>query len=237
MAGDRSLRHLLRGGLRRAALYSVVPVYSRLRYGELGKYFTLSQRIPGWTEAEESIALAYACLALPPNAVVVEIGAFLGRSTVLFAGARKCAGSGHVHSIDPFDGSGEAYSLADYRRILARSSRSQFDRYRHNLRRAGLSDWVTPHKGTAEEVGPAWSLPIDMIFLDGDQSPEGARRAFDLFVPHLKRGGIVALHNSSEREYSATHDGHYQLRLTALPQPHFTDLHVIDTTTMARKLS
>src|SRR5439155_264773 len=62
--------------------------------------------------------VARASLALGHNPVIVEIGVFLGSCTVLLAGPRRRCGSGIVHCVDPFDGSGDAFSVPHYRRIL-----------------------------------------------------------------------------------------------------------------------
>ena len=82
----------------------------RLRYGRFGPYLAYGAEIPSWLGRQEALALASACYTLPPGAVVVEVevGSFLGKSAIVLAGARKARGSGRVHCIDPFDGSGES---------------------------------------------------------------------------------------------------------------------------------
>jgi predicted O-methyltransferase YrrM len=166
--------------------------------------------------------------------VIVEIGSFLGGSAVLLAGARKLRGSGFVHCVDPFDGSGDAFSTPYYREIVDgnfQRIRRQFDA---NIARAGLADWVKVWVGTAERVAAGWQLPIDMLFLDGDQSPAGVQSAFDRWIPFLKPGGVLALHNSETRQYAEGHDGHHRLALTLGP-PRYANIVVIGTTTFARK--
>lgn len=96
---------------RRVKAYPVDPIRYRVKYGELGRYLSVSRQITGFLLEQEGIALAQLCYSLPPNAVVVEVGSFLGRSSVLFAGARKLKGNGQVHCIDPFDGLGDAFSV------------------------------------------------------------------------------------------------------------------------------
>ncbi|NLG19774.1 MAG: hypothetical protein GX556_20845, partial [Fibrobacter sp.] len=61
-------------------------------------YLYEAEKIPGWVTAEELMKKGEYSYNLPNNAVVVEIGAFLGRSTVMVAGARKMKRSGLVHS-------------------------------------------------------------------------------------------------------------------------------------------
>ncbi len=99
----------------------------------IGDYIARSERIPGWTRGDEAIELAEVASALAGNAVIVEIGSFLGSGAVILAGARKLKGSGRVHCVDPFDGSGDSFSVPYYQEIIAGcvdgSARKQFDRY------------------------------------------------------------------------------------------------------------
>jgi predicted O-methyltransferase YrrM len=80
--------------------------------GSLRPYVDRSEAIAGWARGDEAIELALAARSLPVGATIVEIGSFLGSSAVLLAGARKVAGSGMVHCVDPFDGSGDALRTA-----------------------------------------------------------------------------------------------------------------------------
>jgi hypothetical protein len=196
-------------------------------------YLSRSLEIPGWTRGDEAMALALASFGLPPDAVVVEIGSFLGGSAVLLAGGRKLRGSGIVHCVDPFDGSGDAFSTPFYREIVGADVGGLRQRFDANIERAGLTAWVAVHAGTAERVAAGWTNAVDMLFLDGDQSPSGVESAFSCWSRFLKRGALLALHNSDDRIYSVGHDGHH--RLAARLQPAFTDIRVVGTTTFARK--
>lgn len=154
-----------------------------------------------------------AAYELPDHAVIVEIGAFLGSGSILLAGARKLRRSGKVYCVDPFDATGDAFSVPHYQRILTNyQNAEQVQIFRNNIRAAGLENWVCVHQGAAVRVGADWSLPVDMIFMDGDQSPEGVFAAHRVWAPWLKPKGVLALHNSNTRIYDPGHDGHFQLR-------------------------
>ncbi len=210
-------------------------LYYRLRWG-LYRYIAYAHRIQGWTVGNEMIALAHASYQLPSDAVIVEIGTFLGRSAVLLAGARKLRGSGKVHCVDPFNASGDAVSVPFYRAIVGAQQESQRQRFDQNIHRAGLTQWVQVHQDTAETIGASWSEPIDMLFLDGDQSPKGVRAAYEQWSPWLKVGGILAVHNSSERIYAEGHDGHHRLVVETVRPPQYADIVSVETTTFARKI-
>lgn len=223
----RRLRHE-----RTRASRSLLPTNRRL-----APWIARSETVQGWTRGDEAWALAQASYALPDNPVIIEAGAFLGSGTILLAGARALRGNGVVHSIDPFDASGDAFSTSHYEQIaqgLARSLRNQFD---ENIRAAGLESYVRAHAGTAESVAQGWSEPIDLLFLDGDQSPAGAKSAFSTWTRFLKPGGIVALHNSGERVYAEGHDGHYRLAGNELRSAAFRDVRLVGSTSFAVRTS
>jgi MMP 1-O-methyltransferase len=116
----------------------------------------------------------------------------------------------------------------------ALSPREHFDQ---NLRATGLTDWVEVHPGRAEEIATTWTAPIDLLILDGDQSPSGARAAYEGFSPWLKAGGVIALHNSNPREYDAEHDGHYLIAVEEVHPPHVVERHLAGSITFGRRVS
>jgi hypothetical protein len=140
-----------------------------------------------------------------------------------------------LHCIDPFDASGDLPSVSSYDAIARQSVltlRQRFDAY---VQRAGLTDWIVVHESTVEKVAANWTSPIDMLFLDGDQSPAGARSAYDAFAPFLKAGGVLAVHNSGDAAYAPGHDGSRRLVVETVRAPEYCDIRCVDSTTFARK--
>jgi len=85
---------------------------------ELEICLRLSETIPGWTRGEEARQLLRISHSLSTDAIIVEIGSFFGASAILLAGPRRIRGSGLVHCVDPFDGTGDSFSAPHYQRIL-----------------------------------------------------------------------------------------------------------------------
>jgi MMP 1-O-methyltransferase len=182
------------------------------------------------------MALFDASYSMNGHAVIVEVGTFFGRSAVLLAGARMLRGSGKVHCIDPFDGSGDVFSVPAYRSILEERGGGSLRAYfEATLKRAGLMDWVEIHEGTATDVAAGWSGGIDLLLLDADHSPKGARDAFDAWAPHLKPGGIIVLDNSIPRTYAANHDGNRRVAVEEIIAPHYEAIRHIGSATFARR--
>jgi glycosyltransferase involved in cell wall biosynthesis/predicted O-methyltransferase YrrM len=201
-------------------------------------YLQISRRIHGWFRHEEAEALAWASYSLAGEPVIVEIGSFVGSSSILLAGPRKVRGTGKVYCIDPYDCSGDDVSVPVYRRLLASlGARSVRQHFEDNMRAANLSEWVEVRQGVAREIAKNWTWPIDLLVLDGDQSREGARAAYDSWSPFLKPGGIIALHNSNDRVYADDHDGHRRLVVEKIVGPKYKEIELIGTTTFALKAS
>jgi predicted O-methyltransferase YrrM len=44
------------------------------------------------------------------------------------------------------------------------------------------------------------TTPIDLLFLDGDHTYEGTKAAFERFVPWMRGGGLIVLHDVTVRK-------------------------------------
>src|SRR5262245_36980210 len=109
----------------------------------ISEYLDQSTYLPGWYRGEEAQTLALVSHSLPEGAIIVEVGSFLGSGTVLLAGPRKVRGSGLVHCVDPFDCSGDAFSVPVYQNLLAAVGGGRLrQRFEENLARAGIANWV-----------------------------------------------------------------------------------------------
>ena len=201
---------------------------------ELEVFLRRSETIPGWTRGEEARELLRISHSLSAGAVIVEISSFFGAGAIFLAGPRRIRGSGLVHCVDPFDGTGDAFSVPHYQRIFAEfSSGSLRDHFERNIHSAGLGPWVRIHQGRADEVARSWTTPIDLFYLDGDQSRKGVREAYDSWACFLKAGGIIAVHNSAPENHTSEHDGHRWLVEEEIKPPKYSNIRLVSSTTFA----
>lgn len=212
-------------------------VSDRRRWGPLGAYIWRARRVPGWTRHAEAVRLAQASFGLPCDAVVVELGSFLGCSSVLLAGARKLRGSGTVHCIDPFDASGDSFSTPIYRTIRDSARLPLRDQFERNLEHAGVRDWVKVHPVRAEQVVETWKSPIDLLFFDGHQSYDVVLATYNSWSPFLKNGGILAVHNSKTGYRQESHDGSARLVEELVRPPRYDGVELVKSITFARKVA
>ena len=145
-------------------------------------------------------------LSLPDDAVVVEIGSFLGRSTTAMAFA--CQGSKKtIYAIDTFKGNSSDFIKGENN--ISWEGDDYLETFCQNLRANNLLDHVTPLQGLSREIGKNWDKPIDFLFIDGSHVYEDVICDFELFGPWVKSGSFVALHDVQpqwEGPYKAWHD-------------------------------
>jgi predicted O-methyltransferase YrrM len=136
------------------------------------------QHIDGWMDHDELLLLYTLARSLPDHGVIVEIGAWVGRTTATLA----AASANQVWSVDPFDCSGNdpAYiRQVGFQPLLE---------WRRNV-----GDGPVPLIGTSEKAVQTWTSPIDMLLIDGDHSYEAVKHDLKAWTPFLKVGGYLVL--------------------------------------------
>lgn len=120
---------------------------------------------------------------------VVELGVYEGSSAVVLCHA---LGDGaELHLVDPFiDATGWA---------LRPGSKASATATRLAVRRAALSGGpaLRWHLARSQDVGRSWTGgSIDLVFIDGDHSPEGCREDWEVWQHHVAPEGAVAFHDA-----------------------------------------
>jgi predicted O-methyltransferase YrrM len=136
--------------------------------------------------------LFQAARSLPNGARILEIGSYLGRSSISLG--YGCRGSRrHVFAVDTFGGTYQ--DLLGHEELSRVFKEGFLHRWQANVRKNGLEEWVTPLVGRSETIARIWAAPINMLFIDGSHQFEDVVRDFEDFFPHVVPGGIVALHD------------------------------------------
>ena len=66
---------------------------------------------------------------------------------------------------------------------------------RRRVRAGGPS--VCWHIARSQDVGRDWRGPaVDLVFVDGDHSPQGCREDWEVWRPRVRPGGAVAFHDA-----------------------------------------
>jgi len=114
----------------------------------------------------------------PGHIVILEIGVARGMSTRYFLKGLELrvlkGGTADLHSID----------IQDCSKNVPKSP--------------GKSDWnFICHDSTSL----VWDKEVDILFIDGDHSYEGVKADFEKYVPFVKKGGLIYMHDVNHHRY------------------------------------
>jgi predicted O-methyltransferase YrrM len=153
------------------------------------KAWQSTQKTPGFLGENEARFLGMLAACVPARGTIVEIGSFKGKSAVMLATVGAHYGLGRVVAIDPHT----APSATD---PSISAGASTFEEFLASIRNAGVAEYVEVHRAFSREIAKGWTRPIRLLWIDGDHTYQGAKEDFDLFSPHLVKGGVVALHDA-----------------------------------------
>ena len=67
--------------------------------------------------------------------------------------------------------------------------------FRRTVHDAGLEGTVVALVGDSPTVGAVWDIPLALLFIDGGHGHEPAHRDYETWVPHVKVGGTLLIHD------------------------------------------
>jgi predicted O-methyltransferase YrrM len=138
-------------------------------------------RTPGWFHHGAKIL---ELVEQHQSKVCVELGTWLGASAIPVARAiRRWGGTltcvdtwaGDVHTPDP--------SRPSAPWMLVSCARNIMD--------AGVGANVRLIPATTIDAAAVWTEPIDYLYIDADHSYEAVLADLDVWVPHVKQGGLI----------------------------------------------
>jgi predicted O-methyltransferase YrrM len=118
---------------------------------------------------------------IKPNSIIVEIGCYAGESTELFAEVGKT-----VYAVDPWQ---DNYDTNLHLRPM-KEIKESFDR-----RLSGFKNIIVLQM-TSEEASKLFlEHSIDVVYIDGDHRYEFVKKDIELWLPKIKRNGIICGHD------------------------------------------
>jgi len=153
----------------------------------------------GYISMNEAKFLQELVRSLPENSYVINIGAGAGTSGLAIIQARDDV---RLITIDVNEDSPLGCLKGE----------------RDTLKKAGVDfDRHTQILGDSKEVARTWAEKwaekVDMVFVDGDHSFEGARGDITLWMEHLYEGGIMVIH-----DYDKTGSYMKRMKLTKITE-------------------
>jgi predicted O-methyltransferase YrrM len=207
----------------------------REAYPASWRWLRIARRIGGWlTDAEANALFELARQKAPErDSVVVELGSWQGKSSVLLAAGLSAKHHPRLYCVDPFgEDENPRYQAQYYRPVISGMHLGLEEMFRRNIRRCGLTQIVQAIKGYSFDAVRSWDQPIDILFIDASHDYESVHRDLLLWSPFVKVGGIVALH-----DVSAAWPGPSRVMAEDLQPPYFGDLEQTDSLLRAVKKS
>ena len=147
--------------------------------------------LPGFLAEPEARFLGMLAACAPCAGVIVEIGSFKGKSTVMLGKLAQRYGIGPVVAIDPHN-----FNNPELKEHRSAPGATSYDEFLKNIEKAGVSPFIEVHRAFSTEIAKSWSRPIRFLWIDGDHSYSGAKSDFDGFMPRMVPNGFVALHDA-----------------------------------------
>ena len=142
--------------------------------------------VEGWFDDREAWRLHRVARDLPGRSpLAVEIGSWMGRSTLALGLAFRARGAGTVVAIDPHAGS------VPHERFGVPDAFAQFER---NV--APVATHVRAVRATSLEARTSFDEPVDLLFVDGSHRYEDVLADVDAWSGLLRRGATIALHDA-----------------------------------------
>jgi len=160
--------------------------------------------VRGFMPDDEGLALfeagREACRRFPGGALL-EVGAWCGKSGV-YLGA-SCEGSQSIlFSLDHHRGSEEnqvGWEHHDDDLVDPVDNRlNTLPHWQRSVADAGLEESVVGLVGHSHIVARHWTTPLSLLFIDGGHGEEPAWADFRGWTPHVKVGGLLAIHDVFE---------------------------------------
>lgn len=115
------------------------------------------------------------------GAVLVEIGSYLGASSCFLAAAAH-ERDGILHCVDTWNNEG-----------MTEGQRDTWEEFCQNT--LPFSDKIISHRGKSTEIAKMFKSKIDLMFVDGDHNYEMCKADIGAWLPHMKKGGILIMHD------------------------------------------
>lgn len=162
--------------------------------------------------------------ALPRAGVHVELGSWMGLSSILTACSllENLNFDARIYCIDTWEGSPEHQDLAEVR------AGRLFETFLANIRSAQVQHFITPLRGRSTQLAAHFAdESVDSVFVDADHSYAGCRADIEAWLPKLKPSGRMAGHDAvpgegvhrAVYEVAAAHG--FGVTLLAPPKGHY----------------
>lgn len=160
----------------------LLPIYPNNRLKEI-------KNIEGFLTEKEGNLLFKLAKKCRKGAAIVEIGSWKGKSTAYLALGSSVGNRNKVYAVDHHQGSKE------HRKKFGKIS--TYNDFKRNMKKMNLEHYIIPVVAKSSDAADYFNKKAGLIFIDGDHSYSSVKKDFELWLPNLTNGGVIAFHDSN----------------------------------------
>ncbi len=191
--------------------------------------FKVAEAVKGFLPQNEAIALYDAAVSVEVDGPLLEVGSYCGKSSVYLGYAAQSIGR-VLYALDHHRGSEENQEgWEHYDPQLIDKRKGVMDTlpyFRDAIFTAGLEDVVIALVGHSGVIARNWTTPLSFLFIDGGHGEEPAKADFNGWVPKVKQGGLLAIHDVFPNPKDGGRPPYEQIYLPAIESGNWDEVQV-----------
>ena len=189
----------------------------------------VAEAVKGFLPKNEAAALYDAAVAVEVDGPLLEVGSYCGKSSVYLGYAAQRIGR-VLYALDHHRGSEENQAGWEHHDSeLIDKQKGVMDTlpyFRDAIFAAGLEHVVIALVGHSGVIARNWTTPLSFLFIDGGHGEEPAKADFNGWVPKVKEGGILAIHDVFPNPKDGGRPPYEQIYLPAIESGNWNEVHV-----------
>lgn len=189
----------------------------------------VAEAVKGFLPKNEAAALYDAAVAVEVDGPLLEVGSYCGKSSVYLGYAAQSIGR-VLYALDHHRGSEENQAGWEYHDPeLIDKQKGVMDTlpyFRDAIFAAGLEHVVIALVGHSGVIARNWTTPLSFLFIDGGHGEEPAKADFNGWVPKVKEGGTLAIHDVFPNPKDGGRPPYEQIYLPAIESGNWNEVHV-----------
>lgn len=189
----------------------------------------VAEAVKGFLPENEAAALYDAAVAVEVDGPLLEVGSYCGKSSVYLGYAAQSIGR-VLYALDHHRGSEENQAGWEHHDPeLIDKQKGVMDTlpyFRDAIFAAGLEHVVIALVGHSGVIARNWTTPLSFLFIDGGHGEEPAKADFNGWVPKVKEGGTLAIHDVFPNPKDGGRPPYEQIYLPAIESGNWNEVHV-----------
>ena len=189
----------------------------------------VAEAVKGFLPKNEAAALYDAAVAVEVDGPLLEVGSYCGKSSVYLGYAAQSIGR-VLYALDHHRGSEENQAGWEHHDPeLIDKQKGVMDTlpyFRDAIFAAGLEHVVIALVGHSGVIARNWTTPLSFLFIDGGHGEEPAKADFNGWVPKVKDGGTLAIHDVFPNPTDGGRPPYDQIYLPAIESGNWNEVHV-----------